>query len=123
MKKLSLCLLLASSGALFASNYVTKITGVGSGAKCETIYDPMIAEMMRSMNSSEEDDHVRQAAKQGRIITKEQARAEINAFKQQITEASAKYAQEQQRNAKEEKAKKRAADANKAFSGLKKGFL
>ncbi len=123
MKKLMLCGLLMTTGSLFASNYVEKITGLGPDAQHETVYDPMMAEMMRSMNRSEDEAHVRQAAKQGRIITKKQARAEINSMQNRFVEASAKYAQEQQLKDEKAKVEQRAKDSKKAFSGMKKGFL
>ncbi|MDP3788047.1 MAG: hypothetical protein Q8Q60_01855 [Candidatus Chromulinivorax sp.] len=93
MKNLSLCVLLAASGSLFA------------------------------MNSSQEDNLIAQIKNQGTTISRDQARALINNIKNRLSEESVKNILEQDQKNEDKKTQERAQDSKKAFAGMRKGFF
>jgi hypothetical protein len=132
IKQSILFVLFVSAGSFSAmeNNYVEKVTGFGSDAQHEIIYDPQIAGIMRSMDRSEEDCYIQEAAESGKRISRKEARSEINELKnrlnqaaQESDEAAQKAKQQEAQKAEAQQVKIRAKESKVAFAGMKKGFF
>ena len=124
VRKLQLVLLLSVASLVQAMNhtnfqstgcsgYVIKQTGLGKSATSELVYDPMLAEMMDSMNKAEAACYARE-----RKAANEKATIALNS--PYVQEVTAAFSVKQQNIASKPTVKK---DETSFGSGFKKGFL